>query len=37
MLATGGRTADQERQREALALHLARDVHHLVERRRDQT
>jgi hypothetical protein len=27
----GGRAADQERQLEALALHLARHVRHLVE------
>ncbi len=32
----GGRSADQERDLEALALHRAGDVHHLVERRRDQ-
>ena len=30
------RAADQQRHREAAALHLARHVHHLVERRRDQ-
>ena len=33
----GGRAADQQRDREVLALHLAGDVHHLVERRSDQT
>ena len=34
--AAGGRAADEQRQLEALALHLARHMHHLVERRRDQ-
>ena len=34
--AARGRAADQQRQREALALHLGRHVAHLVERRRDQ-
>ena len=34
--AAGGGSADEQRQLEALALHLAGDVHHLVERRRDQ-
>jgi hypothetical protein len=32
----GGGAPDQERQLEALALHLARDVDHLVEARRDE-
>jgi hypothetical protein len=32
----GRRAADQQRQVEAASLHLARDVDHLVERRRDQ-
>src|SRR5215210_1332804 len=32
-----GRAPDQERQLEALALHLARNVDHLVEARRDET
>ncbi len=32
-----GRAADEQRQLETFALHLARDVHHLVERRRDQS
>ena len=36
VLGAGGRAADQQRHREPLALHLAGDVHHLVERRRDQ-
>ena len=34
--AAGGRAADEQRQLEALALHLAGHVHHLVERRRDE-
>ena len=34
--AAGGGAADQQRQVEALALHLGGDVAHLVERRRDQ-
>ena len=34
--AAGGRAADEQGQLEALTLHLARDVHHLVERRRDE-
>ena len=34
--AAGGGAADEQRQLEALALHLAGDVDHLVERRRDQ-
>ena len=34
--AARGRAADQQRQVEALALHLGRDVAHLVERGRDQ-
>ena len=32
----GGGAADEQRHGEALALHFAGDVHHLVERRRDQ-
>ena len=36
VLARGRRAADQERQVEAAALHLVGDVHHLVERGRDQ-
>ena len=32
----GRRTADQQRDREALALHLAGEVHHLVQRGGDQ-
>ena len=32
-----GRAADQERDDQPRTLHLARDVDHLVERRRDQT
>ena len=36
VLPRGRRAADQQRQREPAALHLARDVDHLVERRRDQ-
>ena len=36
VLLAGRRAADQQRQREAAALHLARDEHHLVERRRDE-
>ena len=32
----GGRSADEQRQLETLALHLAGHMHHLVERRRDQ-
>ena len=36
MDAARGRAADQQRQLEALALHLGRDMAHLVERRRDQ-
>ena len=36
MHAAGRRAADQERQIEALALHLGRDVAHFVKRRRDQ-
>ena len=32
----GGCSADEQRQLETLALHLAGHVHHLVERRRDQ-
>ncbi len=35
--AAGGRAADQQRQLETLPLHFAGDVHHLVERRRDQS
>src|SRR5271156_3193412 len=35
--ATGGRSADEQRQFEPLPLHLARHMHHLVKRRRDQT
>ncbi len=31
-----GCSADEQRQLETLALHLARHVHHLIERRRDQ-
>ena len=34
--AAGGGAADQQRQVEALALHLGGDMAHLVERRRDQ-
>jgi hypothetical protein len=34
--AAGGRAADEQRHLEALALHLPRDVHHLVERGRDE-
>ena len=34
--AAGGCSADEQRQLEALALHLLGDVHHLVERRRDE-
>src|SRR6185312_2907157 len=34
--AAGGGPADQQRQLEPLALHLARHVRHLVQRRRDQ-
>ena len=37
MHAARGGPADQERQVEAFALHLRRDVAHLVERRRDET
>src|SRR5579872_4824217 len=37
MRLAGRRTADQERQFHVRALHLARDSHHLVERRRNQT
>src|SRR5215472_663241 len=33
--AAGSCSADEQRNFELLALHLARDVHHLVERRRD--
>ena len=36
VLARRRRAADQQRQVEAAPLHLARDVDHLVERRRDQ-
>ena len=36
MDAAGRRAADQQRNVEALALHLGGDMHHLVERRRDQ-
>ena len=36
MHAARGGAADQQRQVEALALHLGRDMAHLVERRRDQ-
>ena len=36
VLARGGGAADQERQLEPAALHLLRDVDHLVERGRDQ-
>ncbi|BAV52712.1 Uncharacterized protein MLTONO_p0242 (plasmid) [Mesorhizobium loti] len=36
MHATGRRAADQQWNVEALALHLGRHVHHLVERRRDK-
>ena len=32
-----GRAADEQRNLETSALHLARDVNHLVQRRRDQT
>src|ERR1700732_1334553 len=32
----GRGAADQERAREALALHFARDVHHLIERGSDE-
>ncbi|CCJ90122.1 hypothetical protein BN132_2050 [Cronobacter turicensis 564] len=32
----GGRAADQQRQGKALALHLFRHVHHLIQRRRDK-
>ena len=34
--AAGRGAADEQRQLEALSLHLARDVRHLVERRRDE-
>ena len=34
--AAGGGAADEQRQLEALALHLPGDVDHLVERRRDE-
>ena len=34
--AAGGRSADEQRQLEALPLHLAGHMHHFVERRRDQ-
>jgi hypothetical protein len=34
--AAGGRAADQQRQVEALALHLGGDVAHLLQRRGDQ-
>src|ERR1035438_9606190 len=34
--AASGGSADEQRQLEALALHLARDVDHLVERGRDE-
>jgi hypothetical protein len=37
MLRTRRRTADEQRNPEAAALHLARDEHHLVQRRRDET
>ena len=37
VLATRGRTADQKRHLKALTLHLFRDVHHLVERRGDES
>ena len=33
----GGRSTDEQRQLETLALHLARHMHHFVERRSDQT
>ncbi len=36
VLRAGGGAADQQRRGEALPRHLAGDVHHLVERRRDQ-
>ncbi len=36
VLAAGGGAADEQRDREAPALHLARHEHHLVERRRDE-
>ena len=32
----GGRAANEQRQRKALALHLFRHVHHLIKRRRDK-
>ncbi len=31
------RATDEQRQRKFLALHFLRDMHHLVERRRDQS
>ena len=36
VLLRGRRASDQERQRHAAPLHLGRDVHHLVERGRDE-
>ena len=33
----GGRAADEQRELEAESFHLAGDVHHLVERRRDES
>ena len=36
VLLRGRRAADQERQLDPAPLHLLRDVHHLVERRRDE-
>ena len=36
MLLAGGRAPDQKRRLEVAALHLSRNVDHLVERGRDQ-